>query len=110
MMKTTLFAAAFSLMSLQVAAQTISNKVGGSVTLIEPVGSMISINVMANGPSVFRGTFSQTFSHTRSLQNPTGTNTFTRNFNFGGNSNFNITSQFNQNVTSFTSSGWNFNW
>jgi hypothetical protein len=83
---------------------------GGTVTLTEPVGSMISINVVANGPAVFRGTFSQSFNFNQSLQNPAGTTSFTRNFDFSGNANFNITSQFNQNVSSFTSSGWNFSW
>ena len=106
-MKTLLAAAILAFVAVPLNAET---RVGGSFALTEPVGSMLTVNVFSNSPSVFRGTFSQTFSFNQSIQNPAPAVTFNRLFDFNGNSNFNIVSQFNQNTTTFSSSGWNSGW
>lgn len=106
-MKSLLAAAILALVAVPLNAET---RVGGSIKLTEPVGSMISINIYSASPSVFRGTFFQTFSFNQSIQDPTPTITFNKSFDFNGNSNFNIVSQFNQNMTIFSSPGWNSDW
>jgi hypothetical protein len=80
---------------------------GGVFAITEPVGSMLTINVQSNVPSSFRGSFAQSFVFSQSIQNPIAVTSFNRNFTFSGTSNYNIVSQINNNVTTFTN--WNFN-
>jgi hypothetical protein len=76
----------------------------GSVSRLDSnVGSLVTIQIRSNTPSVFSGSFMQTFNY----QN--GVTFSSRNFNFSGNANFNVVHTVNTNSFVFTNSP-NFKW
>jgi hypothetical protein len=79
---------------------------GRSFAITEPVGSMLTINLQSNSPSMFRGSFTQSFSFSQSIQNPVPVTNFSRNFVFGGSAGYNIVSQVNNTVNTFTNFGF----
>ena len=98
--KQILLALAIAILPMQSAAQTMT----GSVSRLDSnVGSRITIQLRSNTPSFFSGTFAQTFSYQNGVTNTT------RNFNFVGNTNYNIVSTFNSTPTTFTNN-FNFKW
>jgi hypothetical protein len=91
--KQVLFAMAIGILPMQAMSQT---TFGSTTSLNSNVGSRITIQLQSNSPSIFSGTFAQSFTHLN------GSTNFTRNFNFAGNMNYNITSTINTNTTVFT--------
>ena len=99
-MKSKILALALFLLPMQTFAETTY----GSITRLESnVGSRTSIQLQSNFPSMFMGTFSKTFTHQNTVSS------FSRNFVFSGNMNYNIVSTFNTNTTIFTNNP-GFNW
>jgi hypothetical protein len=102
-MKKLLLALVLSLAPIATTAQEAATTYGSVTSLNSNVGSLVTIQLRSNTPSVFSGNFRQTFSHQNGVTN------FTRNFTFAGNKNFNVTSTINTNSFTWTNNP-GFNW